>query len=115
MNSAAAHIARLDAAIAREGQTVTLRRLATDFEGAEAVEVEVEIPAHVIDSAPQDLVSGDDVADIQVVLSATGIAEFGLPVRDDQIEIHGNPCSIQRIGTRYYGSQLVRVNLLCRG
>jgi hypothetical protein len=63
---------------------------------------------------PQDLAAGE-VQDIRVVLSPTPLSTFGLPSRDDRIVIDGNPSNIEQIAPLYYGGQLVRVNLLCRG
>lgn len=115
MSDAAAHIARLDRAIGRAGDTVTLRRLLIDPNGVEQIETEVSIPAWVRDSQPQDLIIGDDVADIAVVVSATGLANFGLPERDERIEVNGRPANVQKAATIYRGGELVRVNLFCRG
>lgn len=115
MSDASAHIARLDRSIARTGETIMLRRLITDTNGIEQIETEITPPAHVRASRPQDLVSGDDVADIAVIVSATGLGAFGVPARDDRIEIQGRACNIQKISPVYIGADLVRVNLLCRG
>lgn len=113
--SAAEHIARLDRSIAQEGNTVILRRLLTNADGVEQVETEITIPAHVRAASPQDLISGDDVVDVAVVISSTSIGDFGIPLRDDRIEIRGAPYNIQQIAPIYYGAALVRVNMVCRG
>jgi hypothetical protein len=108
-------ISRLDAAIARYGQSVTLQRTAIDASsGAITVSEEVTCAAKVRAFGPQDLDAGD-VQDIQVILSPTGLGSFGIPNRDDRIVINGNPSNVEQIGPLYYGGQLVRVNLLCRG
>jgi hypothetical protein len=108
-------IARLDATIAGYGQTVTLQRTAVDpVTGAISVTDTVDCPAAVRTSAPQAL-EGGDVIDIRVVVSPTGLGSFGIPSRDDRIVIDGNPSNIEQIGPLYYGGQLCRVNLLCRG
>jgi len=107
-------IARLDAAIAGYGQTVTLQRTAVDAAGDVTVAEQIECPAAVRNFGPQDLEAGE-VTDIKVVLSPTGLGSFGLPSRDDRIVIEGNPSNITQIAPLSYGGQLVRVNLLCRG
>lgn len=108
-------IARLDAAIAGYGQTVTLQRTAVDpVTGAISVSDTVDCLAAVRTSAPQAL-EGSDVIDIRVIVSPSSLGSFGIPSRDDRIVIEGNPSNIETIGPLYYGGQLCRVNLLCRG
>lgn len=108
-------IASLDAALAGYGQTVTLQRTAIDGStGAVTVSEEVTCAAKVRPYGPQDLEAGD-VQDIQVVLSPTGLGTFGIPNRDDRIIIDANPSNVEQIAPLYYGGELVRVNLLCRG
>lgn len=108
-------VARLDAAIAGYGQTVMLERTAVDpATGAITVTEQIETPAFVRSTAPQDLLSAATPA-IRVVLSPTGLGSFGIPNRDDRITIDGNPSNIEEIGPLYYGGQLVRLNLLARG
>ena len=108
-------IARLDAAIAGYGQTVTLQRTTVDpVIGAISVSDTVDCPAAVRTSAPQAL-EGGDVIDIRVIVSPSSLGTFGIPSRDDRIVIEGNPSNIETIGPLYYGGQLCRVNLLCRG
>jgi len=108
-------IARLDAAIAGYGQTVTLQRTAVDAaSGGVTVAEEIACPAAVRNFGPQDLEAGE-VQDIRVVLSPTGLGAFGIPSRDDRILIDGDAANITQIAPLSYGGQLVRVNLLCRG
>lgn len=108
-------ISSLDRALAPTGENVTLQRTAIDSStGAITVSDEVTCPAQIRATAPQDLAAGE-VQDIKVILSPTGLGAFGLPSRDDRIVIHGNPSNIEQIGPIYYGAQLVRVDLLCRG
>jgi hypothetical protein len=107
-------VARLDAAIAGYGQTVTLQRTAVDAAGDVTVADEATCPAAVRNFGPQDLEAGG-VQEIRVVISPTSLASFGLPSRDDRILIDGNPANITQIAPLSYGGTLVRVNLLCRG
>jgi hypothetical protein len=108
-------ISALDAALAPTGESVTLQRTAIDAStGGVTISDEVTCPAQVRSYAPQDLAAGD-VQDIRVILSPTFLGSFGIPSKDDRILIRGNPSNIEQIGPIYYGGQLVRVNLLCRG
>jgi hypothetical protein len=107
-------IARLDAAIAGYGQSVTLQRTAVDANGAVSVAEQLECPAAVRKFGPQDLEAGG-VQEIRVVLSPASLGSFGVPSRDDRILIDGNESNIIQIAPLDYGGQLVRVNLLCRG
>jgi hypothetical protein len=108
-------VARLDAAIAGYGQSVTLQRTAVDpTTGAATVAEEVTCQAAVRQYGPQDLEAGE-VLEIKVVVSPTGLGAFGIPSRDDRIVIDGNPSNITQIAPLSYGGQLVRLNLLCRG
>jgi hypothetical protein len=108
-------IASLDAAIAGYRQTVTLQRTTVDTStGAITVAETVDCPAAVRIYGPQDLLAGE-VLPMRVVLSPNGLGSFGIPKRDDRVVIEGNPSNIEEIAPLYYGGQLVRVNLLCRG
>jgi hypothetical protein len=108
-------IARLDAALSHTGESVTLQHTAVDSAtGGVSVTGEVTCPAQIRSYAPQDLEAGD-VQDIRVILSPNGLGAFGIPSRDDRILINANPSNIEQIGPLYYGGELVRVNLLCRG
>jgi hypothetical protein len=108
-------ISRLDRALSPTGESVSLQRTAIDSStGAITVSDEVTCPAQIRAYAPQDLAAGE-VQDIRVILSPTGLGAFGVPGKDDRIVINGNPSNIEQIGPIYYGGQLVRLNLLCRG
>jgi len=108
-------IARLDAAIAGYGQTVTLRRTTTDASnGAVTVSEEVTCPAAVRNFGPQSMESGES-REIQIVVSPTGLGSFGVPRRDDKILIGTDDANIIEIAPLSYGGALCRVNLLCRG
>ena len=107
-------IQRTEAAIAPYGQSVTLQHTAVDASGAVTVTDEVTCHAAVRPYGPQDLQAGE-VQDIHVIISGPALGSFGIPSRDDRILIDGNPSNVEQIAPRYYGGQLVRVNLLCRG
>jgi hypothetical protein len=108
-------ISGLDRALAYTGESVTLQRTAIDAStGGITISDEITCPAQIRSYAPQDLASGE-VQDIRVILSPTGLGSYGIPSRDDRVVIKGNPSNIEQIAPLYYGGQLVRVNLLCRG
>jgi hypothetical protein len=128
METAAIKIARLNRSIARTGETVTIRRTSSDGTGAVTIVAEIVCPAHVRFSKPQDILSGkDDVTEAKLILSGSALAQtigsppvaFGVPNKDDIIVINSadppHPTNVAEVKTIYYGGQLVRVNLLCRG
>jgi hypothetical protein len=124
MGTTAQKIARLDRSIARTGETVTIQRTVTAAATGNVTVIAQldDCPAHVRASAPQDLVEGG-VRETRVILSATHLltaegsppAVFGLPLIDDRILIQDDPSNIVEVAPIYYGGELVRVNLLCRG
>lgn len=112
--SARAHIKRLDAAIARAGDNIVLQRVAADAAGVVTVTAAASCPAWVRAAHPQDIAE-PGVQEHRVVLSASSLAVFGVPDRDDRILIEGAAANIVEIEPIRYGGALVRVNLLCRG
>jgi hypothetical protein len=113
--TAAQCIASLDRTLALYGQKVTIQHTAIDpATGAVTVSQEVTCSAKVRPYGPQDLEAGN-VTDIQVILSPTGVGAFGIPTRDDRIVIDANPSNVEQIAPLYFGGELVRINLLCRG
>lgn len=113
--SGALHLGRLDRSIARAGDSVTLQRLAVDAAGATSVAASAVCPAFIRARAPQDLVEPGGAPDTDVVLSASSLASFGIPQRDDRILIEGAAANIIEVAPIYRGGTLVRVNLVCRG
>lgn len=108
-------IARLDAALAGYGQTVTLQRTSVDTAtGAVTITDSIDCPAAVRPSGPQDLEAGD-VVPIVVIVSPSGLGAFGIPSRDDRLLVDGDPANITQVAPLYYGGALVRVNLTARG
>jgi hypothetical protein len=108
-------IARLDAALAGYGQTVTLQRTSVDTAtGAVTITESVDCPAAVRPTGPQDLEAGD-VVPIVVIVSPTGIGSFGIPSRDDRLLIEGDAANIMQVAPLYYGGRLVRINMTARG
>ncbi len=105
-------IARLDAAIAQYGQTVTIQRTTTDATGASTVS-EITCAASVRPSGPQD-VEAAGVVPIRVIVSPTGLGTF-VPQPHDLILIDGDAADIQQIAPLTFGGRVVRVNMLCRG
>ena len=108
-------IARLDAALAQTGQTVTLQRTSVDSaSGAVTTGETLVCPAMVRASGPQDLEAGE-VLSIRIIVSPTGLGSWGIPSRDDRIVIDGDESNLEQIVPIYWEGRLVRVNLLARG
>ena len=109
-------IAELDSALDDVGESVTLQKIGVDATGAETVLLEVGCIANVRAAIPQDL-EHSDVTDINVVISPTGLAGFGVPTRDDRLVlgVSGTVCNMLEIAPIYVMGVLVRCNLKCRG
>lgn len=116
MTEAEVCITALDQAIAYVGEPLTFQKIAVDGDGAETVTLEVSCNGNVRASIPQDLESSD-VTDIEVIVSPTGLAAFGVPTRDDRLVlgVSGKICNMIEIAPIYVMGVLVRVNLKCRG
>jgi hypothetical protein len=114
--AAADHLVeRLEAAIAKYGQTITLQRTRTDSATGEIIVSESIVCAAVVRNyIPQDLEAGE-VQDIRIIISPRWLVSFGLPNRDDRIVVNDNPSNIEQIAPLYFCGQAVRVNLLARG
>lgn len=104
-DSPAGMIARLDAAIARRGQTISLRRGMT-IRTCKAVVRGYEI---------EKIVGLITLADRKVIVSPTGLADFGLPHGGDDFATNGRPGKIQDdIDPIYVDDVLVRVEMRVR-
>ena len=104
----AAAIALLDRNVEQHGQTVILRRGATDL----------SILAFVRDFRPDEIVGGIAQGDSNVVVSPTQIA--GSPfaesiLRNDKVVIRGRVRNVQSADPILIADQLVRINLQVRG
>lgn len=125
MDTAQTKIIRLEASLARAGQTVTFERLITDSTTGETlIEKSITVPARARSSSPQDLIDSE-ARDITIVVSPTLLLEemfgsppaaFGIPLRDDRVVIDdGTVANLQNIFPIYWAGALVRINMLARG
>jgi len=104
----AAAISMLDRDVTKHGQTVILRRGATDL----------SILAFVRDFRPDEIVGGIAQGDSNVVVSPTQIT--GSPfaesiLRNDKVVIRGRVRNVQSADPILIADQLVRINLQVRG
>lgn len=111
MFSPASAIAALDNAIAKTGQSVSLRRLTGD--------INIERRASVRDYTPDEIGSGIIQGDTEVVLSPTALAgtpfEGKPPKRLDRVLVADRLRNIESAEPVYMMDVLVRLNLQVRG
>lgn len=100
-------IARLDDALKRRGQTVTVRRLSGP--------ADLQVLANVRGYKPSELVGGIAQGDTSIVLSPTGLAAFVPLKRGDKIVIDGALKNVEAANNIKMANILVRINLQVRG
>ncbi len=117
MTEAEACIAALDRHIAVTGEEVALQRQETGDDGQPFSVADITCIAHVRAAQPQDIMGDGNVPDSMVIMSPTAIAIGwpGLPRKDDRIFIQGRAANIEEVAPFYMGTQLVRIELHCRG
>lgn len=107
-------IAKLDRAIAKNGQTVTLRRGTATAPAATAT-----VKAHVRGFKPDELIGGIDQNDSKVVLSPSGLAGWpgGAPKKGDWITTDpaGSTRTIVAAEPIKMNDMLVRIELQVKG
>lgn len=105
-------IAKLDRAIARNGQTVTLRRGTASAPVATAA-----LKAHVRGYDPDELVGGITQKDSKVILAPTGLKGWpsGMVQENDWIQIDGRWRSIVAAVPVRMADTLVRIELQVKG
>lgn len=106
-------IASVRRLVLRDGQPVTLRRIATG-----QAPVSVSLTAVVRGYAPQELAGNLIQGDRHVILSNDEIAAAawpGPPRKGDQLVIDGTTCSVQSCNTIRQGSAIARHDLVVRG
>jgi SPP1 family predicted phage head-tail adaptor len=108
-------VGKLDGALLKAGEVVTLRRIAPDPVGDTYIAATVSCRAAVrVGKSPGDLVD-PDMGDVSVVLSPTGLAAFGVPQLFDLVEAQGETVGVKSVSPIYIGTELVRINLVARG
>lgn len=105
-------IAQLDRAIARNGQTVILRRGKDTAPVAQAT-----VKAHVRGFKPDELIGGIDQNDSKVILSPSGLGSWpgAAPIKNDWIIINGVTRSIVAAEQVKMNDVLVRIELQVKG
>lgn len=107
-------IAQLDRQLARNGQTVTLRR-----GSAETPEATATVKAFVRGYKAEELVGDIDQTDSKVILSPTGLVAQGwpggVPVKGDWITIDGEVRTVEAVGTVKLIDVVVRIELQVLG
>lgn len=103
--SAAETIARLDEALARVGESVTLKRGATT----------VTVRAVVRGQTAEELIGTAKTTDLTVVVSPTGLTSYGLPKANDKVVVKGIERQVKFADTIYVNDVWVRCNLVVAG
>lgn len=125
MSTPADHIRRLDAALARSGETIRLQRLT----GTQQIVFEVECRAVVRGYQPEEIVSGSGITqgDSKVILSPSEIERKGwpgpqphsgdkrVPIKGDRIIRQDRPMAVQAAAGIYVDGELVRIEAQVRG
>lgn len=101
-------IARLDAAIARRGQTVTLRKTNTAVG-------QVTVGGHVRNFKPDEIVGIIQQGDTNVIVSPTGLETFGVPPINGFVVIDGVPRRIVGVTPMKSANTLVRIEIQVSG
>lgn len=107
-------ISRLDASLARHGETVTVRRY-TSASGTPRPKTDIDVKASVRAVRADQLVGGIDQTASNVVLSPTGLAAL-LPLKKgDKIVIQGRERNIDLPKPIVMQDMTVRIDLLVAG
>jgi hypothetical protein len=125
MASAEEHIARLDRSLARNGEDVTLQRLALG-PGGKQTPFSVKCRASVTGYKPEQLVGSIVQGDTLAVLSPTQITLAGwtngvasgdtrVPNSANRLLVQGTPRTIKAATPFYVAGELVRIELQIRG
>lgn len=101
-------VADLDAALARRGTTVQLRKTNTHVG-------QVSVPAKWIGYKPDEIAGIIQQGDTKVILSPTGLESFGVPPQNGYVVLAGVPRRIISANPIYDGGVLVRIELQVRG
>lgn len=110
-------IARLDAALARRGQDIVLRRLTLGTGGLQ-VPFDAGVRASVRAAKPEELIGNVDQTHSRVVISPTSLAaaQWAMPIRkNDKAVIAGRVRNIEFVQPIEVGDVLVRVELTVAG
>jgi hypothetical protein len=103
--SAAETIARLDAALARTGEDIVVKRGAST----------VACRASVRGLRPEEVVGTATLADLSVVISPTGFGSYGLPRVNDKCVVKSKERQVKFVDPIYVAGVWVRCNLVVAG
>jgi hypothetical protein len=101
-------IADLDAALARVGQTVQLRK-------TNSATGQLAVRARVRFYKPNEIVGIIQQGDSKVILSPTGLSDFGVPPQNGFVVVNNSPRRIIAPNPIYVDDMLVRIELQVRG
>jgi hypothetical protein len=101
-------IADLDAALARTGQRVIIRK-------TNSTDGQVTVRARVRFYKPDEIAGIIQQGDSKVILSPTGLDEFGVPPQNGFVVVNGSPRRIVLPNPIYVADTLVRIELQVRG
>lgn len=101
-------IADLDASLMRRGTLVQLRK-------SNSAEGQVSVPAKWRGYKPAEVIGLIQAGDTKVILSPTGLEEFGVPPQNGFVVIDGKPRRIIVPTPIFDRGVLVRIELAVRG
>lgn len=101
-------IAMLDRQLAKHGSTVSLARVATP-------NAKTDVPAHARDFRLDELAGSLRQDDTKVILSPTGLDDFGVPKRGDWITVRERRRSVENVDIITMQNVTVRYDLVVRG
>ncbi|MBN9235099.1 MULTISPECIES: hypothetical protein [Phyllobacteriaceae] len=104
----AQQIADLDAALARRGTSIQLRK-------TNSATGQVTVPAKWRGYLPQEVIGIIQAGDTKVIVSPTGLEAFGIPPQNGFAVLAGIPRRIIAPTPIYDGGVLVRIELAVRG
>ena len=104
-------IARLDAALARKGSTLVLKR-GSDLQAPEAT---VTVRGSETALKPEKFVGSSRQGDSVIILSPTGLGAYGEPTEDDWAVFGGKTRSVYFVRRKEIYDVLVRLELMVRG
>ena len=101
------HVAALDRALARNGETITLR-----LSRPPARPTEVQVRAFVRQHDPHELVGGVDQIESKIIISPSSLAGWGGPPRkNDKAIIDGRTRNVEVVNPIKVGDAVVRIEL----
>lgn len=107
-------IDRLDAALARRGETVTVRRY-TAPTGSPRPKTDISTRANVRPVSPDEVVGSIDQTASKVILSPTGLSGLLPLLKGDKVVVAGAEKNVEFHAHIRMGDVLVRIELTVKG